>query len=81
MKIIVVLLFMCTLAFSKVYYAKVEPYEIRTLASNVSGIVLFTDENMIGKRLFDKNFITIDYKLIKMNYNQLDKNFYTKKTL
>ncbi len=63
MKIIVALLFMCTFVFSKVYYSKVEPYEVRTLASNVSGIVLYTDENMIGKKLSNKNFITIDSEI------------------
>ena len=82
MKIIVVLLFMCTLAFSKVYYAKVEPYEIRTLASNVSGIVLFTDENMIGKRLFDKNFITIDSQIDEDELESVrQKLLYQKNTL
>jgi hypothetical protein len=54
---------MFTLAFSKVYYSKVEPYEIRDISSNVSGLVLYTKEDMIGKRLTNKAYIHIDSEL------------------
>ncbi|MBU1658867.1 HlyD family efflux transporter periplasmic adaptor subunit [bacterium] len=63
MKILLALFFMYTLSFSKVYYAKVEPYELRNIASNVSGLVLFTDENSIGKILTSDSYIRIDSEL------------------
>jgi len=63
LKILSLLLFLTTLAFSKVYYAKVEPYELRDIASNVSGEVIFTDEDMLGKVLKSKPFIKIDDEL------------------
>ncbi len=55
--------FMVTLGFSKVYYSKVDPYEIYDISSNVSGLVLYTKENMIGKKLSHKPYIRIDSEL------------------
>jgi len=52
-----------TFAFSKVYYARVEPYEVRDIASDVSGEVIFSDENMLGKVLQSEPFIKIDDRL------------------
>ncbi len=72
-KIILVLLFTCTLVFSKVYYSKIEPYELRTIASNVSGKILFTDDNMIGKKLSNKVFIKIDSELDKDELKAVNK--------
>lgn len=63
MKILIALFFTATILFSKVYYAKVEPYEVRDISSNVSGLILETDENMIGKKLSNKPYIQIDAKL------------------
>ena len=63
MKIIISLLFLYTLVFSKVYYSKVEPYELREISSNVSGTVLFIDEDNIGKKLTDHPYIIIDAQL------------------
>ena len=63
MKIIISLLFLYTFVFSKVYYAKVEPYELREISSNVAGKVLFIDEESIGKKLTDKPYIMIDAEL------------------
>lgn len=54
---------MFTLSFCKVYYSKVEPYETRNISSNVSGLVLFIDEDMIGKELDEKAYIRIDAEL------------------
>ncbi len=51
--------------YGDVYYAKVEPYELRKIASNVSGTVLFTDENMLGKKLSQRPFVIIDAALDK----------------
>ena len=63
MKIFILFLFTTSLLFSKVYYSKVEPYEIRTISSNVSGLVEFIDENMIGKQLSNKTYLKIDDEL------------------
>jgi len=62
-KILTILFLMATMLFSKVYYLKVEPYEIRDVSSNVSGLVLFTDDNMLGKELSSKPYIKIDSEL------------------
>jgi hypothetical protein len=49
--------------FGGEYYAKAEPYEIRTVASNVSGLVMLADETREGKRLGSGAYIRIDDEL------------------
>ncbi len=63
MKILIILFFISSLLFSKVYYSKVEPYELRNISSNVSGLVLYINENMIGEKLTSKAYIRIDDEL------------------
>ncbi|MDD3060077.1 MAG: HlyD family secretion protein [Sulfurimonas sp.] len=63
MKFIIILLSLYSFLFAKVYYAKVEPYELRDISSNVSGLVLFADEESLGKKLSDKAYINIDTEL------------------
>lgn len=63
MKTLFVLFVTFTLSYAKVYYSKVQPYEIRDISSNVSGLVLFSDEDMIGKKLLAKPYIRIDAQL------------------
>ncbi|WP_304546306.1 HlyD family efflux transporter periplasmic adaptor subunit [Sulfurimonas microaerophilic] len=65
MKLFSLLVFLSTLAYSQVYYSKVEPYEMRTISSNVSGEVLDIAENMIGKKLTKDIYIKIDDMLDK----------------
>lgn len=48
---------------AKEYFAKVEPYELRTVASNVAGLVVFSDETREGKRLGAQPYIRIDDEL------------------
>ena len=60
MKFLIILFFMCSSIFAKVYYAKVEPYEIRDISSNVSGLVLYANEDLIGSKLSNKPYIQID---------------------
>ena len=48
---------------AKEYYAKVEPYEIHTIASNVSGLVMHADESLEGQRLGDEPYVRIDDEL------------------
>jgi len=82
MKLILLVLFLNSFLFSKVYYSKVEPYEIRNISSNVSGLVLFTDENMIGKKLSAKSYIKIDAELDKKEIQYInEKLVYLKNTV
>ena len=73
MKSIAVLILMSTLLFSKVYYSKVMPYEIRDISSNVTGIVVYTDEESIGKKLTKRPYILIDAELDKEELKSIDK--------
>ncbi len=73
MKIFTLLVLFTTLLFSKEYYAKTEPLELYTIASNVSGEVLKADEKLLGKKLGSKAFIVIDDSLDKINLEQLQK--------
>jgi hypothetical protein len=63
LKFLLILIFTYSSLFSKVYYSKVDPYELRYISSNVSGLVEFIDENMIGKKLSGKPYLIIDAKL------------------
>ena len=63
LKFIIILLLTYSALFSKIYYSKVDPYELRYISSNVSGLVEFIDEDMIGKKLSSKPYITIDANL------------------
>ncbi len=72
MKFILLLALLSSLLFSKVYYAKVEPYEIRNVSSNVSGLVLYIDEDMIGKKLTSKAYIKIDSELDREELKNVD---------
>ena len=82
MKVILLVLFLNSFLFSKVYYSKIEPYEIRNISSNVSDLVLFTDENMIGKKLSSKSYIKIDAELDKKEIQYINKKLiYLKNTV
>jgi TfoX/Sxy family transcriptional regulator of competence genes len=55
---------------------------MRTIASNVSGMVLFTDDNMIGTKLSSKAFIKIDSQLDEDELEAVNKKLvYQKNTL
>ena len=58
---------------AKEYYAKVEPYETLTIASNVSGLVLFSDEKKEGMVLGSKPYIQIDDELDQVELAQVIK--------
>lgn len=63
MKFFITLLFLLAYLDAKVYYAKVEPYEIRDISSNVSGLVISADESLLGKKLSQKPYVEIDSEL------------------
>jgi len=65
MKILLLFFLFVHSIFANVYYAKVEPYELRKISSSVSGEVLLSDENMLGKKLTNRPYIIIDSKLDK----------------
>ena len=82
MKILTLLLLAYSFLFSKVYYSKVEPYEFRNISSNVSGIVKFIDEDMIGEKLSSKSYIRIDSELDRKELKYIeDKLLYLRETV
>ena len=82
MKILTLILLTTSLLLSKVYYSKVEPYEFRNISSNVSGIVEFIDEDMIGKKLSTKAYMRIDAELDIKELNAIkDKLIYLRETV
>ncbi len=56
---------------AKVYYSKVEPYEIRTISSNVTAQVTFADEKNLGKKLGSADYIKLDDELDLVELKQL----------
>lgn len=72
MKILLTLFLMFSISFAKVYYAKVEPYEVRDISSNVSGLVLYANEDLIGSELSLKPYIKIDDELDIRELKYLD---------
>ena len=82
MKILILILLTSSFLFSKVYYSKVEPYELRNISSNVSGLVEFIDENMIGKKLSTKAYVRIDSELDVKELSSIeDKLVYLRETV
>lgn len=63
MKLFTMILLMLASLDAKVYYSKVEPYETRDISSNVSGLVVLADEDLIGKKLSDEPYIKIDSEI------------------
>ena len=72
-KIVTLLLLSGAALFAKEYYSKVEPYEVLTIASNVSGQVTFADEKREGKRLDGKPYVKIDDKLDRIELDNVDR--------
>jgi len=65
-RVITIIMVCVGLLSAKEYYAKVEPYEILNVASNVSAEVLYTDIANEGKVLGQKAYIVMDDKLDKV---------------
>ena len=72
-KILSLLLLTSVALFAKEYYSKVEPYEILTISSNVSGQVTFADEKSEGKVLGKKAYVKIDDKLDRIELTNVSK--------
>ncbi len=73
MKLIIFTLLSLTLLFSKEHYAKIEPYEIKTISSNVSALVLVADEVKEGTVLGKNEYIILDDKLDTIELNKITK--------
>ena len=77
MKFIIIVSLFTTLIFGDVYYSKIQPIELLDINSNVSGLILKADENLIGKILSKKTYIKIDSELDEKELSLLnDKIFY-----
>lgn len=63
MKVFVLFILLFSFAYSKVYYSKVDPYEVHTVTSNVSGEVIYMNEDALGKKLGTKPYLMIDDRL------------------
>ncbi len=63
MKIVMLLVLGVSVLLAKEHYAKVEPYEIKTISSNVSALVLRADEMKEGMLLDGSDYIVLDDKL------------------
>ena len=63
MKLLITLILLYPALYAKVYYSKVEPYEILDISSNVTGVVTYSNENMLGKKLSKHPYIKIDNEL------------------
>jgi len=82
MKLLPLLMFTVMSLSANVYYSKVEPYEVRKIASNVSGVVLIAHEDMLGQILSESAYLRIDSKLDKNELKFIkEKLRYLKKTV
>jgi len=73
MKFMMIVSLFTTILFAEVYYSKVEPMDIRDISSNVSGLVLKVDEDLLGEKLSSQPYIIIDSKLDKYELTLLRK--------
>lgn len=82
MKLLPLFMFTVMSLSANVYYSKVEPYEVRKIASNVSGVVLIAHEDMVGETLSKSAYLRIDSKLDKNELKFIkEKLQYLKKTV
>jgi hypothetical protein len=67
------LLLFAPFLFAEVHYAKVEPYKIKNITANVSGRVVFVNEDLLGKTLSNRRFIHIDDVIDKAELRDVNK--------
>jgi hypothetical protein len=73
MKLIIFILLSGSVLFAKEHYAKLEPYELKTVSSNVSARVMFADIQKESTLLDNKDYIVLDDKLDKIERSQIKK--------
>lgn len=71
----VLLLFLPLILNAAEYFAKVEPYETYVIASKVSGLVTYTNENLVSKVAKDEIIVKIDDEVAKINYEVALSNY------
>ncbi len=71
LKFIIIVSLFTTLIFGEVYYSKLQPIELLDINSNVSGLVLEANENLVGRKLSKKAYIKIDAELDKKELSLL----------
>ncbi len=74
MKVALILFFSVVVLFGDIYYSKVQPYEIRSISSNVSGLVVYSDENKLGTKLSNEPYIKIDFTLDSIELKYIKEN-------
>jgi hypothetical protein len=82
MKLLLSLLLSFIALHATIYYSKVEPYEVKKIASNVIGPVVFIDESLLGKKLGNASYLKIDSQLdrAELKFSQ-EKLKYVRETL
>jgi len=61
-----------SLLSAKEYYAKIEPFDILNVSSNVSGEVIYTDVIQEGKTLSKKSYIVMDDSLDRVELKSIE---------
>lgn len=72
MRFIISIILVCTLGNAKEYYAKLEPFEILNVSSNVSAEVLYTDLFQEGKVLSKKAYIVMDDSIDRVELKSVE---------
>lgn len=63
MRILWLFIFFYLSLHAKLYYAKVEPFEIREISSNVSGLIVYANEGAVGSILGGASYIKMDTEI------------------
>lgn len=78
------ILFLPLFLYSSEYFAKVEPFEKYTISSKVSGLVVYTNQDIISHIAKNQNIVKIDDEIAKINHDvtlstyNIKKSFYQK---
>lgn len=75
------LFFLPLILFSGEYFAKIEPFEAYTISSKISGLVTFTNEELVSNKAKDEILVKIDDTLAKANYDIALETYNTRKRL
>lgn len=70
MRILFVCLLLLNISFAKEYYAKLEPVESYMVKASVSGKVIYTNENIEGKKANNSVIVELDSKVNKIDLEQ-----------
>lgn len=74
-------LFLPLVLYANEYFAKIEPFESYTFASKVSGLITYTNQEILSHISKDSIIIKIDDEISKASYDISLKNYQTRKEL